>query len=286
MTDAIKLSNVSKRWDDFAIEDMNLQIPKGYITGFIGPNGAGKSTTIQLIMDLVKLDRGKIELLGRDHQQAGKAARDRIGFVYAENVFYENLTVEAIGRVVSPFYAKWEMDRFHQLCRDFDLPLAKKVKALSTGMKVKLALAVALSHNADLIILDEPTSGLDPLVRSEILDFLYELIQDQEKTVFFSSHIISDLEKIADYIVLIQDGRILMDEAKDDLLDRYRLVKGPTALLDADTRPLLSGLTETRAGFSGLTQEAASFQELFGDQVLIEPASLEEIMVYSLKGAH
>ncbi|KAA9300756.1 MULTISPECIES: ABC transporter ATP-binding protein [Aerococcus] len=259
MTDAIKLSNVSKRWDDFAIEDMNLQIPKGYITGFIGPNGAGKSTTIQLIMDLVKLDRGQIELLGRDHQQAGKSARDRIGFVYAENVFYENLTVEAIGRVVGPFYAKWETDRFHQLCQDFDLPLAKKVKALSTGMKVKLALALALSHNADLIILDEPTSGLD---------------------------LISDLEKIADYIVLIQDGRILMDEAKDDLLDRYRLVKGPTALLDADTRPLLSGLSETRAGFSGLTQEAASFQELFGDQVLIEPASLEEIMVYSLKGGH
>ncbi|MDK6234226.1 phenol-soluble modulin export ABC transporter ATP-binding protein PmtA [Aerococcus sanguinicola] len=286
MTDAIELINVSKNLGDFRIDQMNLQIPKGYITGFIGPNGAGKSTTIRLIMDLVKADAGEIKILGLDHQEAGKAARDRIGFVYPENVFYENLTVEAIGKVVGGFYSKWDKGIFRQLCQDFSLPAKKKVKDLSTGMKVKLSLAVALSHHADLIILDEPTSGLDPLVRSEILDLLYDLIQDQNKTVFFSSHITTDLEKIADYVVLIQDGRIVMDEAKDDLLDRFRLVKGATDLLDADTRSLLAGLKETSAGFVGLTQEADTFCELYGDKVLIEPASLEEIMVYSLKGAH
>ncbi|MDK8503201.1 ABC transporter ATP-binding protein [Aerococcus sp. UMB1112A] len=284
MTDAIELKNVSKHLGDFRIDQMNLQIPKGYITGFIGPNGAGKSTTIRLIMDLVKLDAGAIKIFGMDHQEAGKTARDRIGFVYPENVFYENLTVEAIGKVVGGFYSKWDMSKFRQLCQDFSLPPRKKVKDLSTGMKVKLSLAVALSHHADLIILDEPTSGLDPLVRSEILDLLYDLIQDQNKTVFFSSHITTDLEKIADYVVLIQDGTIVMDEAKDDLLDRFRLVKGASDLLDADTRPLLAGLKETSAGFVGLTQEADTFHELYGDKLLIEPASLEEIMVYTLKG--
>ncbi|AMB93617.1 ABC transporter ATP-binding protein [Aerococcus sanguinicola] len=271
MTYAIELSNVSKNLGDFRIDQMNLQIPKGYITGFIGPNGAGKSTTIRLIMDLVKADAGDIKILGLDHQEAGKAARDRIGFVYPENVFYENLTVAATGQVVGGFYAKWDKDTFRQLCQDFCLPLKKQVKDLSTGMKVKLSLAVALSHHADLIILDEPTSGLDPLVRSEVLDLLYDLIQDQDKTVLFSSHITSDLEKIADYVVLIQDGR---------------LVKGASDLLDADTRPLLAGLRESSTGFVGLTQEADTFRELYGEKVLIEPASLEEIMVYSLKGAH
>lgn len=198
---AIKMKDVTKTLGDFKIDLKNLRIPKGYITGFIGPNGAGKSTTIKLIMDLIKADTGQIDLLGYDHENEGKAARERIGFVYAENIYYENLNVCSIGNLVNGFYPKWDKDKFDSLCRDFKLPLQKKVKDLSTGMKVKLSLAVALSHNADLIILDEPTSGLDPVVRLEILDLLYDIIQDQEKTILFSTHILADLEKIADYII-------------------------------------------------------------------------------------
>ena len=281
---AIKMKDVTKTLGDFKIDLKNLRIPKGYITGFIGPNGAGKSTTIKLIMDLIKADTGQIDLLGYDHENEGKAARERIGFVYAENIYYENLNVCSIGNLVNIFYPKWDKDKFDSLCRDFKLPLQKKVKDLSTGMKVKLSLAVALSHNADLIILDEPTSGLDPVVRLEILDLLYDIIQDQEKTILFSTHILADLEKIADYIIFINDGRLLIQDSKNYLLENYNLIKGPLQLLDSEMRNLLIGYTERESGFAGLSEDAKIFQEIYGDKVLIEPASLEDIMIYHLKG--
>lgn len=281
---AISISHLTKRYPGFKLEDLNLDIPKGYITGFIGPNGAGKSTTIHLIMDLLKADSGRIQILGHDHSDQGKEARSKIGFVYADNVFYDDMTVKNTGKMLAPFYDTWQMDVYEDLCQRFGLDPNKKVKNLSTGMKVKLFLSVALSHDAELIILDEPTSGLDPVVRFEILDLLYQYVENGDKTVFFSSHITSDLERIADYIVMIQNGQIVFQAEKDSLLEDYRLVKGSLDLLDADVRSLFVGLDERSTGFVGLTHQTEALLELFADQILVEPASLDDIMFYYNKG--
>lgn len=282
---AIEMNDIKKSFKDFTIEKFNLKVEKGFITGFIGPNGSGKTTTIKLIMNLIKPEDGNIKIFGKDVRNNEEEIRERIGFVYAEDTYYDHLTVKQTGDLIAPFYRKWNTNVFLSYVTLFQLPKNKKVKKLSTGMKVKLSLAIALSHSADLIILDEPTSGLDPIVRSEVLNILHEIIQDENKTVLFSSHITSDLDKIADTIAFINDGKLVFNQAKDDILLKYKIVKGPSSILDNELRSLLISYHETPVGFEGLTFNYKTFEELFGDQVLIEPASLEEIVVYIVKGA-
>ena len=282
---AIEMSDIKKSFKDFTIENFNLKVEKGFITGFIGPNGSGKTTTIKLIMNLIKPENGNIKIFGKDVRNNEEEIRERIGFVYAENTYYDHLTVKQTGDLIAPFYRKWDTNIFLSYVTLFQLPKNKKVKKLSTGMKVKLSLAIALSHSADLIILDEPTSGLDPIARSEVLNILYEIIQDENKTVLFSSHITSDLDKIADTIAFINDGKLIFNQAKDDILLKYKIVKGPSSILDNELRSLFISFHETPVGFEGLSFNYKTFEELFGDQVLIEPASLEEIVVYIVKGA-
>lgn len=283
MEDTVTLTNVSKSFKGFSIDNLSFSLKKGFITGFIGPNGAGKTTTIKLIMNLLKRDSGSIEVFGLDNATHGKQIRERIGFVYADNHFYDHLSVEAMKRVIAPFYKQWDENTFQRYMKEFDLPRNRKIKKLSRGMKMKFAIAVALSHNADLIIMDEPTSGLDPVFRSEILDILTEVIQDEEKTIFFSTHITSDLEQIADFVTYIYDGRIVFSEEKDTILEQYRIVKGAKELLDADTRQVFAGLRETSVGFEGLTSDVTQARELFGDRVLFETPTLEDIMVYTAR---
>lgn len=282
---AIEMSDIKKSFKDFTIENFNLKVEKGFITGFIGPNGSGKTTTIKLIMNLIKPENGNIKIFGKDVKNNEEEIRERIGFVYAENTYYDHLTVKQTGDLIAPFYRKWDTNIFLSYVTLFQLPKNKKVKTLSTGMKTKLSLAIALSHSADLIILDEPTSGLDPIVRSEVLNILYEIIQDENKTVLFSSHITSDLDKIADTIAFINNGKLIFNQAKDDILLKYKIVKGPSSILDNELRSLFISFHETPVGFEGLSFNYKTFEELFGDQVLIEPASLEEIVVYIVKGA-
>lgn len=282
---AIEMSDIKKSFKDFTIENFNLKVEKGFITGFIGPNGSGKTTTIKLIMNLIKPENGNIKIFGKDVKNNEEEIRERIGFVYAENTYYDHLTVKQTGDLIAPFYRKWDTNIFLSYVTLFQLPKNKKVKTLSTGMKIKLSLAIALSHSADLIILDEPTSGLDPIVRSEVLNILYEIIQDENKTVLFSSHITSDLDKIADTIAFINNGKLIFNQAKDDILLKYKIVKGPSSILDNELRSLFISFHETPIGFEGLSFNYKTFEELFGDQVLIEPASLEEIVVYIVKGA-
>lgn len=283
MEDTVKLTNVSKSFNGFSIDNLSFSLKKGFITGFIGPNGAGKTTTIKLIMNLLKRDSGSIEVFGLDNATHGKQIRERIGFVYADNHFYDHLSVEAMKRVIASFYKQWDEDAFQRYVKEFNLPRNRAIKKLSRGMKMKFAIAVALSHNADLIIMDEPTSGLDPVFRSEILDILTEVIQDEEKTIFFSTHITSDLEQIADFVTYIYDGRIVFSEEKDTILEQYRIVKGAKELLDADTRQVFTGFRETGVGFEGLTRDIAQAQALFEDHVIFERPSLEEIMVYTAR---
>lgn len=214
MTSILELKNVSKHYQDFSLKNINFSLEKGYIMGFIGPNGAGKSTTIKLIMNLIKKDEGDISIFGLDNEKHNIEIKQRIGFVYDENHFYEELTPNEMKGIIRPFYKKWDEAVFQRYAKDFQLPLNRQIKNLSKGMKMKFSLAVALSHHAELLIMDEPTSGLDPLVRSELLDVLQTLLQDENKSIFFSTHITSDLEKVADYITFIHNGRLVLSKTR------------------------------------------------------------------------
>ena len=280
----LEVNNLRKEFKNFTIDDISFKLEPGYIMGFIGPNGAGKSTTIKLIMNLLKKDGGEIKIFGKDHIKYEKEVKNRIGFVYDENYYYEDLTINSMKNIVASFYSNWDDDKFYQYIKEFDLNPKAKIKTLSKGMKMKFSLAVALSHNADLIIMDEPTSGLDPVFRREILDILYSVIQDDTKSIFFSTHITTDLEKVADYITFINKGKIVFSQAKDDILENYAIVKGGLDILNENIRKEFIGLRETRVGFEALTDNVNKIRNLFGDKVLMEKASLEDIMVYTVRG--
>jgi len=283
MAPALEVKNLKKNFKDFAVNNISFSLEKGYIMGFIGPNGAGKSTTIKLIMNLLKKDDGEIKIFGLDNIKNEQEIKNRIGFVYDENYFYEELTVSEMKKVIAPFYKNWDDNAFNKYTKNFSLSPKMKIKELSKGMKMKFSIAVALSHNADLLIMDEPTSGLDPIIRSELLDILTSLLQDENKSVFFSTHITSDLDKIADFITFINNGSIVFSCPKDDILENYGLVKGPKELLDADIRKNFIGVKETRIGFEGLVDDRSKAKRLFRDKVVIDRPSLDDIMLYYAK---
>lgn len=280
----LEIKNLSKKFKTFELDNVSFKLEPGYIMGFIGPNGAGKSTTIKLIMNLLKKDFGEIKVFNKDHIEFEKEIKNRIGFVYDESYFYEDLTIKQMKNIIAPFYKEWDEKLFNIYIKDFDLDLNQKIKKLSKGMKMKFSLAIALSHNADLIIMDEPTSGLDPVFRREILDILYNVIQDEKKSIFFSTHITTDLEKIADYITFINKGKVVFSKSKDEILESYGIIKGGNNLLDTDTRKEFIGLRETKVGFEGLVDNSQKLKRLFGNDVIIERPTLEDIMVYSVRG--
>lgn len=284
MDNILEVKNLRKDFKTFSLKDISFSLPSGYIMGFIGPNGAGKSTTIKLIMNLLKKDGGQINIFGKDHIQYEKEIKNHVGFVYDQNYFYEELTVQEMKMVIAPLYKSWDENMFKKYLKIFQLPENKKIKELSKGMKMKFSLAVALSHNAKLLIMDEPTSGLDPIVRNELLDILSELIQDENKSIFFSTHITSDLDKVADYITFIHDGGIILSATKDDILDNYGIVKGGTELLDDNNRKIFVGIRNNRFGFEGLVKDRKKAMLLFKDHVVIEKPSLEDIMLYTVRG--
>jgi ABC-2 type transport system ATP-binding protein len=282
----LEIKELKKEFDGFCLKNIGFSMGKGCIMGFIGPNGSGKTTTIKLIMNLLKKDGGEIKVFGLDNIKHEKEIKNRIGFVYDENCFYEELTVNEMKKIIAPFYKNWDEDAFEGYLKKFSLPRNKKIKELSRGMKMKYSLAIALSHKAELLIMDEPTSGLDPLVRSELLEVLADVVQDEEKGVFFSTHITSDLEKIADYITFINNGSIVFSDTKDEIMENYGMVKGPSELLDTHTRKHFIGIKENRFGFEGLVSDKYNAKRVFGDKVIIEKPTLDDIMVYiSREGA-
>ncbi|MCR1898362.1 ABC transporter ATP-binding protein [Irregularibacter muris] len=280
----LQVENLSKSFKNFNLDNVSFHLEPGYIMGFIGPNGAGKTTTIKLIMNLLKKDEGKIKIFGKDNVQQEKEIKDRIGFVYDSSYFYEDLSIKQMKDIISPFYSHWVEDTFQKYLKRFDLDPKQKIKKLSKGMKMKFSLSLALSHQAELIIMDEPTSGLDPVFRREILDILYDIIQDENKSIFFSTHITTDLEKIADYITFINKGRIIFSKSKDEILESFKIVKGAPHLLDASIRKNFISLRETKVGFEGLTESPRIIQNTLKDKVIIEKPSLEDIMVYMVRG--
>lgn len=280
MENILEVRNLNKTFPDFTLNNISFALPKGFITGFIGPNGSGKTTTIKLIMNLLKKDSGEITVFGLDHIRHEKEIKNRIGFVYDENHFYEELTVEEMKRIIASRYIKWDEKQFKSYIKEFGLPLNRKIKELSRGMKVKFSLAIALSHHADLLIMDEPTSGLDPVVRSEILDILYNVIQDENKGVFFSTHITSDLDRIADYIIMIYQGEILFNKSKDELVEEHSIIKGPLCLLDTNLRSSLIGIRRSKYGFEALTKDREAANAFVKAGAVAEKPVLEDIMLF------
>lgn len=227
----LKLENVKKSLANFELDNVSFSLPKGYIMGLIGSNGAGKTTTIKLILNMLDIENGNIEVLGKDYKENEKEIKQNIGVVFDSNFFVDTWTIKETEQALSVFYHEWNNEKFRLILKRFGLPLSKKINELSRGMQMKLMLACAFSHNAKLLILDEPTSGLDPATRNEFLEILQEFIQDGEKSVLFSTHITTDLERITDYITYLENGRVIYTGDMDGLMQKYYLIKGEPAKL-------------------------------------------------------
>jgi ABC-2 type transport system ATP-binding protein len=281
---AVEIENLRKEFKGFTLKDVSFRIPKGYIMGLIGPNGAGKTTLIKMIMNLIRKNSGRILVFGKDHIQHEAEIKSRIGFVYDVPPFYEDLKLKSTASAIAPFYPEWNQQLFLKLMDEFELPQGKKFKKLSHGMKMKFSLCIALSHRADLILMDEPTSGLDPVFRQELLAQLSQIMLNEEKTVLFSTHITSDLERIADYITLINNGEILFSKALNDVLENWGIIKAEKDLLEKKDIPGVMGYQKTEYGIEILTSDIKKAQTLLPSDSSTEKASLEDIMYFTNKG--
>lgn len=276
----IEVKDMSFQSSAFSINNLSFSIPQGFVTGFIGANGAGKTTIIRMIMDIIEPNHGHISIFGEPIANKPKWIKNKIGFVYSEVYFNQQWTAKKLEKMVSPFYTDWDSQAFKNYLEKFNLPFDEKIKHFSTGMKMKLSLALALSHHAELFILDEPTAGLDPIVRNEVLEILQSELLDEHKTLFISTHIISDLEKIADYLVHIKDGEVIMQGFRHQLQEQYSIVQGDNQDLDEELNRLFLYKEVKSTGFVGFTKQAQVFKELFGKKVNIKQPTIEELMIY------
>lgn len=278
MMDAIVLDNVTKKRGDFHVKQLDLRIPQGYITGLVGPNGSGKTSLISLMMGLMFPDHGSVFVLGGDIRLPD--TKQRVGFVYDDLYMYDDYTIQKMHKVIAPHYVHWNDDLFYVYLEKFRLPYRKKLKTFSKGMRMKCGLLFALSHEPELLIMDEPTAGLDPVFRRELLGIVQELMVREKQTVLFATHITSDLDKIADYIVFLDDAEVKMQQSMEDLRENFHLVRGKKAMLDADVRRLFLGLEESNVGFTGLYEGDPSVFTDVDETVVAEPASLEDLLYY------
>lgn len=283
MSDILKVENLNKSYGDFSLSDVTFSLPDGCITGFIGINGAGKTTTLRTLLGLTKKQSGNIQFFGLEMEKNEKQIKDRIGVVLDDGCFYDELSLAEMKSIISSAYTEWSEQDFKRYMDMFSLDPKQKINMLSKGMKMKYALALALSHNAELLIMDEPTSGLDPFIRSQLLKVLTDYMENGGKGVFFSTHITSDLDKIADMLIMINDGRIVFQEEKDFLLDTYRIVKGDTKALTGDVRKFFLSISETAFGFTGVTKQMAKVQSFFPDAITERP-TIEDIMLANIGG--
>ena len=285
MDNILEVSGLRKSYRNFALKDVAFSLPEGCITGFIGVNGAGKTTTLRTLLRLTDKDAGQIQFFGLDMERNEKQIKDRLGIVLDDGCFYEELTLAEMNSIIAPAYTAWSERDFRQYMDMFSLDPKQKINTLSKGMRMKYALALALSHEAELLIMDEPTSGLDPLIRSQLLKILTDYMSKGGKGVFFSMHITSDLDKIADMLIMIDNGSIVFQEEKDTLLDTYRIVKGDVRALTPDLRKLFLNVSETAFGFTGITKQLAEVQRLLPD-AMIERPTIEDIMLGNIEGGN
>lgn len=282
MTNAIELKNVTKKYKNFTLGNINFSVPMGSIMGFVGENGAGKSTTIKAVLDLIHLDEGEINVMGVSATKLTKQIKSQIGVVFDGSNMHENLKLNHISTIMSKIYPNWDSNIFHGYTKKFRLPEDKIIKEFSRGMKMKLTIAIALSHHSKLLILDEATSGLDPMIRDEILDIFLEFIQDEEHTILLSSHIISDIEKIADYVTFIHDGKIIFSESKDNLIYNYGIVHCKKSEVSAIDSSFIVGIRENSFGADIMINNKDSFKRRY-HQFDLDKASIEDIMLFESK---
>ncbi len=280
MTNAIELSNVTKRYKDFSLNNISFQVPTGCIMGFVGENGAGKTTTIKAILDLIHLDGGKITVLGKDSRELSKDIKSHIGVVFDGSNLHDNLKGSDVNLVMKNIYPNWDENMFYTYLKKFQLPAEKTLKNYSRGMKMKMSIAVALSHHSKLLILDEATSGLDPMVRDEILDIFLDFIQEEDRTILLSTHIISDIEKIADYVTFIHKGKIVFCQNKDELIYNHGIIhcsKEDAKKIDSS---FIVGIRENDFGINIMIRNKDSFRRRYPG-FIADKASVEEIMLFT-----
>lgn len=275
----IELKEVTKNFGDFKLDNASFSVPEGSVCGFIGQNGAGKTTTIRLILDVIKADQGEIFLFGENIKQDSARLREDIGVVYDEMGFHEFMTGKDINIMMKNIYKNWDEKIFFEYLKRFSLPAKKKCGDFSRGMRMKLQIAVALSHNAKMLIMDEPTSGLDPIVRNEMLQIFREYVVQEDHTILLSSHITGDLEKLADEVVFIDKGRIVLTGNKDEILEKHGLLKCRKDQADGIDSSLIVHSQPGTFGVEVLVNDRKACEKRYPDMV-VEQASLEDIMIF------
>ena len=278
---SISVHNLRKRFPGFLLDDISFQVPCGRIVGFIGENGAGKSTTIKLILNQLRRDGGSIEILGEDNTKY--LQHGSIGVVFDECKFHDVLNAHDFGEIMSGIYNTWDQTLYTQYLKQFGIPPAQRIKELSKGMKMKLSIVCAISHHPDILILDEATTGLDPVVRDEILDLFLDFIQDEKHSILFSTHITSDIQKIADYVVLIHNGKLIFEEQKDEMIYNYGIIrckKADFSQINPDDY-LIS--RETTLSMECLVRDREAVRKKYSN-FIVDNASIEDIMLFYIKG--
>lgn len=272
---------VKKYRSKTALDGVSISVPKGYVTGLVGPNGAGKTTLIKCVLNLTPVTDGTIQVFGQDHLNE-RAVRQRVGFVHESSYLFDQLNALETGWIAAAAYDQWDRATYIGYLDRFGLPATQRIKTYSKGMKMRLALAVALSHAAELIVMDEPSSGLDPLVRRELLDVISEELARENRTFLISTHITSDLDRIADHVVVLDQGAVRLTVSRDDL-ENYALCRGGTELLETDSNGSLIGVQRHEFGFTALTSNREKVQRRFGDAIVLERPTVEDLLVHTLK---
>ncbi len=279
LDNAIEVNGVTKKYDGFTLDNVSFEVPKGVVMGFIGQNGAGKSTTINSILNIIPINDGEIKILGMDHIKDEKAIKDRIAVVFDELPFHGSFNAKDLSRIFEGIYSNWDKEVYMNYLEQFQLPVKKKIGEFSKGMKMKLQIACALSHNAELLIMDEPTSGLDPIVRDEILRIFMKYLEDGERSILMSSHITSDLEKIADCITFIDNGKLLLTGYKDEILDTHGVIKCSKEQYEAMDKEDIVSARINSYGAEVMVSDREAMGYKYSDLIL-DPTSLEEIMLF------
>lgn len=277
----LEVKNLSKHYKTFDLKDISFTLPRGYIMGYVGPNGSGKTTTLNLITGILKCGSGEVYIDGQTCKEDVRGYREQIGYVGDESYFPDNFTAKNIRLVLKDFYQTFSEEKFNNFLKKWNLPEKKQVKDYSRGMKVMLMFASVLSRKTKLLVLDEATNGLDPVMRTEILKLLQEYVMDGQKSVIFSTHILSDLEQIADYIYFIDGGRTVLHDAKDEMIENFLLVKGERDAIPPVLKQELIGLEENAYGFEAILPSEKA--ELLGNAFLVEKPTIDNIVIHFIR---
>ena len=283
MENNIELQKVSKRYKDFELKEVSFNVPKGYIVGLIGENGAGKTTTIKSILNVTKSE-GTIKIFGKDNKENEKEIKEKIGVVLDDSFLSEYLTAKQINYIMKEIYKTWNESKYVNLLKQFNLPMDKLIKEFSSGMKMKLKIATAISHNPQILILDEPTSGLDPVVRNEILDIFRKYIEEDEtRSILLSTHITTDLEHISDYIVFIEKGKIVFNQPTNELLENYGIIKCSKEDFSRLDKKDYIRFKKEKYQYEVLTKDKNNIKKKYNILTIDRP-SIEDIMLFYIKG--